>query len=55
MRRDVFQPGILNQYFDLVLNSLLAKWSLDPAVVEQGLAKGAELDWDQTIEKLIKS
>lgn len=32
----------------------LATWGLDPAVVEAGLAKGAELDWDETIGTLLK-
>jgi hypothetical protein len=31
-----------------------AEWALDPSVVEAGLAKGAELDWDETIEELLK-
>jgi predicted ATPase len=36
------------------LDSTLAEWALDPAVVEAGMAKGAELDWDQTIEELLR-
>jgi adenylate cyclase len=32
----------------------LAKWAQDPAVVEAGMAKGAELDWDTTIQELLK-
>jgi tetratricopeptide (TPR) repeat protein len=40
------------------LNTLLTEWeityALDRATVEAGLAKGAELDWDKTIEELLK-
>jgi adenylate cyclase len=32
----------------------LAVWDLDPSVVEVGMAKGARLDWDKTIDKLLK-
>jgi tetratricopeptide (TPR) repeat protein len=32
----------------------LAQWALDPAVVEAGMARGAELDWDATIQELLK-
>lgn len=32
----------------------LAKWELNPSMVEAGMAKGAELDWDKTIEELLK-
>jgi class 3 adenylate cyclase/tetratricopeptide (TPR) repeat protein len=32
---------------------LLAEWGLDPSVVEAGRAKGAELDWDETIRDLL--
>jgi adenylate cyclase len=32
----------------------LARWALDPAVVEAGLAKGAALGWDMTIQELLK-
>jgi hypothetical protein len=35
------------------MDAALARWSLDPAVVEAGLAKGAELDWDATIKELL--
>jgi tetratricopeptide (TPR) repeat protein len=34
--------------------TVLSHWALDPAVVEAGLAKGAALDWDQTIQELLK-
>jgi predicted ATPase/class 3 adenylate cyclase len=33
----------------------LAKWSLDPAVVETGLAKGKMLNWDATIQTLLQT
>ena len=36
------------------LDAALAEWALDPAVMEAGLAKGAELDWDATIQELLK-
>jgi class 3 adenylate cyclase/tetratricopeptide (TPR) repeat protein len=36
------------------LDVTLARWNLDPSVVEAGLAKGAELDWDTTIQELLK-
>jgi tetratricopeptide (TPR) repeat protein len=34
--------------------TVLSQWALDPAVVEAGLAKGAALDWDLTIQELLK-
>jgi tetratricopeptide (TPR) repeat protein len=37
------------------MDRLLAEWELDPSVVEAGLAKGAELDWDETIRELAYS
>jgi tetratricopeptide (TPR) repeat protein len=36
------------------LDMMLAQWALDPAVVEAGMARGAELDWDATIQELLK-
>lgn len=36
------------------VDAALAEWTLDPIVVEAGIAKGAELDWDKTIEELLK-
>jgi hypothetical protein len=30
----------------------LAPWALEPAVVEAGLAQGAALDWDATVQEL---
>jgi hypothetical protein len=39
---------------DLIINALLREWALDPAVVEAGMAKGAKLDWDRTIEDLLR-
>jgi tetratricopeptide (TPR) repeat protein len=30
-----------------------ARWGLDPAIVEKGLAKGAELDFNQTVQELL--
>jgi tetratricopeptide (TPR) repeat protein len=35
------------------LDAMLAEWELDPAVVEGGMAKGAGLDWQQTIKELL--
>jgi len=35
------------------LDATLAEWALDPLEVEAGMAKGAELDWDKTIEELL--
>jgi tetratricopeptide (TPR) repeat protein len=40
--------------FQIGLDDALAQWALDPAVVEAGLAKGAELDWNATIQDLLK-
>jgi hypothetical protein len=37
-----------------LLGLTLARWALDPAVAEAGLAKGATLDWDATIQELLK-
>jgi adenylate cyclase len=34
------------------MDKLLAEWPLDPSVVEAGLAKGAKLDWSETIREL---
>jgi tetratricopeptide (TPR) repeat protein len=31
----------------------LAEWALDPSVIEAGLKKGAELDWDETVKELL--
>jgi len=36
------------------LDLTLAHWALDAAAVEAGLAKGAALDWDTTIQELLK-
>jgi predicted ATPase len=36
------------------LDTTLALWTLDPSLVEAGMAKGAELDWEQTIAELLK-
>jgi hypothetical protein len=33
---------------------MLAEWGLDPEVVEAGLRQGAALDWDETIQVLLK-
>jgi tetratricopeptide (TPR) repeat protein len=35
------------------MDKLLAEWGLEPSVVEAGLAKGAGLDWDETIRNLL--
>jgi len=37
-----------------VLDEILAEWALDPSVVEAGMAKGKELDWDETLKELLK-
>jgi len=37
------------------IDTMLAEWGLDPSVVEAGMAKGAELDWDETIRELAYS
>jgi tetratricopeptide (TPR) repeat protein len=36
------------------VETVLGHWALDPAVVAAGLAKGAALDWDRTIQELLK-
>jgi tetratricopeptide (TPR) repeat protein len=36
------------------LDATLAKWALDPSVVEAGLKKGEALGWDATIQELLK-
>jgi class 3 adenylate cyclase/predicted ATPase len=36
------------------LDATLTRWALDPAVVEAGMTKGAELDWDKTIKELLQ-
>jgi adenylate cyclase len=36
------------------VDATLTQWGLDPVTVEQGLVKGAELDWEKTIEDLVK-
>jgi len=36
------------------LDVAVIEWMLDPPVVEAGLAKGAELDWEKTIQELLK-
>jgi hypothetical protein len=36
------------------MDRLLAEWRFDPSVVEAGMAKGAELDWDETIVELLE-
>jgi adenylate cyclase len=35
------------------LEVALAEWALDPSMVEAGLAKGAESDWEKTIRELL--
>ena len=35
------------------MDAELARWGLEPAMVEAGLAKGAELDFDQTLQELL--
>jgi tetratricopeptide (TPR) repeat protein len=36
------------------MDRMLAEWGLDPSVVESAMAKGAELDWDETIRELLE-
>lgn len=36
------------------LDYALTDWGIDPSVVEAGLKKGKELDWEQTIQELLK-
>jgi tetratricopeptide (TPR) repeat protein len=48
------QPSSSNPGFQRYLDMALAKWGLDPSVVAAGLATGAELDWDATIQELLK-
>jgi predicted ATPase len=36
------------------LDSTLSKWALDPSVAEAGMAKSTELDWDKTIDQLLR-
>jgi tetratricopeptide (TPR) repeat protein len=36
------------------MDMMLAEWALDPSVVEAGLAKGEKLDWEKTVEELLK-
>lgn len=36
------------------MNRVLAEWGLDSSVVEAGMAKGADLDWDETMKELLK-
>jgi class 3 adenylate cyclase/predicted ATPase len=35
------------------MDAMLAEWALDPSVAEAGIAKGAGLDWDETIQNLL--
>jgi tetratricopeptide (TPR) repeat protein len=37
------------------LELTLARWALGASVVEAGLAKGAEQDWDATVQELLKT
>lgn len=36
------------------MDKSLARWALDPTLVEEGLEKGGDLDWDKTLEGLVK-
>lgn len=36
------------------MDGMLAEWGLDSSVVEAGFAKGAALDWDETIQELLE-
>lgn len=46
------QPAWTNQD-QRVLDATATEWALDPEVVAMGLAKGAELDWDTTLQELL--
>jgi tetratricopeptide (TPR) repeat protein len=35
------------------IDTMLAEWGLNPSVVKAGMAKGAQLDWDETIRNLV--
>jgi tetratricopeptide (TPR) repeat protein len=37
------------------LDRTLAYWGLDPARIEEGLARGARLDWETTVAALLKA
>ena len=37
------------------MDMTLAEWNLDPAIVEAGLAKGVELDWETTLQELLRT
>jgi adenylate cyclase len=49
-RRHPAWDSVGQRYLDLQL----AEWALDPATVEVGLKKGEKLDWDETIQELLK-
>lgn len=36
------------------LDEMLALWALDPGVVEAGMARGAKLDWEATLQALAR-
>jgi len=36
------------------MDTRIAEWALDPAVVEAGLKEGEKLDWEATIQELLK-
>ena len=40
--------------FQQTLNAVLARWELDPASVDAGLASGMGLDWNTTIDELMR-
>jgi hypothetical protein len=37
-----------------ILDAALAEWALDPSVAEAGLQAGESLDWDATVQELLK-
>jgi tetratricopeptide (TPR) repeat protein len=49
-RRHVAWSGDLQ----LNLDEDVAKWALDPSVLEAGLNKGEELDWEETVKELMQ-
>jgi len=43
-----------NNAFQRQVDTMLAEWALIPSVVDAGMKKGEELDWEATIQDLLK-
>lgn len=43
-----------NDYHRRRSDILIARWDLDPAEMEAGMAKGALLDWNETVQELMR-